>query len=122
MDPLLVLGALVLLSKSSGGGGAEPSLATAETGLDALAILKRLTTMTPIATASRTQTAFPTDWWRGPNPSAPGQELFLIWASADPRSWAAASVSRSPTPARMLGQGKGSQTAAIVDALRLRVL
>ena len=118
MNSLVLLGLVWLLASKRGSG----DLVSAETGPDALSNLRGQTEMSQLATRSRTQTAFPTEWWTGKTPDGSGKKIFLVWATDDPRSWAAFVVSRAPTLPTELARGHGPLTGGVVSALSRRVL
>lgn len=122
MSPLLVLGLLWALSKSGAGAGAG-NLIDQKTGPDALANLQhQKIAMTHAETRSKTQTAFPAEWWTGPATDGSGSVIYLVWASDDAASWAVYAVHKGTKLPTEIARGKGAQTNAVASALSRRVL
>jgi len=123
VSPLLLLGVAWLLSEHSKGAGAGGNLIDQKTGPDALANLQhQKIVMSQSQTRSKTETAFPTEWWTGPAPDGSGSMIYLVWASDEPSSWAVYAVHKLPTLPTEIARGKGAQTNAVASALSRRVL
>jgi hypothetical protein len=124
VNPVLALGIVWMLSQHGKGAGAGAgNLKDQKTGPEALANLQaQKVAMTQEQTRSKTQTAFPSEWWTGPAPDKSGSVIYLVWASDEPSSWAVYAVHKLPTLPTEIARGKGAQTNAVASALSRRVI
>lgn len=122
MNPVLALGIVWAISQHGKAAGAG-NLKDQKTGPEALANLQaQKVAMKQEQTRSKTQTAFPTEWWTGPAPDGSGSVIYLVWASDEPSSWAVYAVHKLPTLPTEIARGKGAQTNAVASALSRRVI
>lgn len=121
IHPLLVLGILWAVSQHNSAGAGN--LTDQKTGPDALANLQRQgVAMTERKTRSKAETSIFSEWWAEPKNAGADNQLWLVWASDDPASWALYRLNKAPTLPTELARGKGAKTNVIASALSRRVL
>jgi hypothetical protein len=122
VSPLLALGILWAVTQH-GNGASAGNLIDQKTGPDALANLQhQKIAMVQQQTRSKTETAFPTEWWTGPATDGSGSVIYLVWASDQPSSWAVYAVHKGTKLPTEIARGKGQLTSDVASALSRRVL